>query len=66
MQYFGIGPGFAEPCMVEYENGGGGGGGEIHELRRDSPTDSNFMIQICPTATATWVTCHLCGAFENS
>ena len=46
MQYFGKGPGFAEPYLVEYENGGEEGF-EIQELRRDSPkwrSDSNFML----------------------
>ena len=39
MQYFGKGPGFAEPWLSTKTGGGGGGGGfEIQELlRRDSP-----------------------------
>ena len=44
MQYFGKGPGFAEPWLSTKT---GGGGLEIQELRRDSPkwrSDSNFML----------------------
>ena len=44
MQYFGKGPGFAEPLLSTKT---GGGGGKIQELRRDSPkwrSDSNFML----------------------
>ena len=50
MQYFGKGPGFAEPWLSTKTGGGkGGGGGEVRttELRRDSPkcrSDSNFML----------------------
>ena len=48
MQYFGKGPGFAEPWLSTKTGGGGGGGGfEIQELRRDSPkwrSDSNLMF----------------------
>ena len=51
MQYFGKGPGFAEPWLSTKTGGGGEVGGgevfEIQELRRDSPkcrSDSNFML----------------------
>ena len=49
MQYFGKGPGFAEPWLSTKTEGGGGGGGgvKIQELRRDSPkcrSDCNFML----------------------
>ena len=43
MQYFGKGPGFAEPWLSSKT----GGVFEIQELRRDSPkcrSDSNFML----------------------
>ena len=47
MQYFGKGPGFAEPWLSTKTGGGGGGGVEIQELRRDSPkcrSDANLML----------------------
>ena len=76
MQYFGKGPGFAEPWLSTKTGGGGGGGGG----GRNTRTETRFAevalpvlircfitVQICPTPTGplqqlAWVTC----AFENS